>query len=106
MANRKATFAKRQRETDLKDHAKAKEGRRIARRDTPKTSKGPEIAWDEAVREEISAEVTADAGPTPFENDSAGSPSDAEPPRPAPAPARPMTPIQATAPVVAPQPKK
>ncbi len=105
MANRKATFAKRQRETDLKDHAKAKEGRRIARRDTPKTSKGPEIAWDEAVREEISAEVTADAGPTPFENDSAGSPSDAEPPRPA--PARPMTPpVLAAPPAVAPPPKK
>jgi hypothetical protein len=47
--NRKATFAKRQRETDLKDHARAKEARKAARLNNPKTSKGPEIAWDEAV---------------------------------------------------------
>ena len=102
MANRKATFAKRQRETDLKDHAKAKEGRRIARRDTPKTSKGPEIAWDEAVREEISVEAPTDAGPTPFENDSAGSTAP-EPPRPAAV----MTPMSSTShPIVAAPPKK
>lgn len=49
MANRKATFAKRQRESDLKDHARAKEARRAARQDAPRTEKGPQIAWDEAV---------------------------------------------------------
>src|SRR5665647_3098084 len=49
--NRKATFAKRQRETDLKDHARQKEARRVARKDTSRTGKGPEIAWDEAVYE-------------------------------------------------------
>ncbi|MGN6104445.1 MAG: hypothetical protein ACTHU0_05020 [Kofleriaceae bacterium] len=53
MSNRKATFAKRQRETDLKDHAKAKEERRANRRSQPRTSKGPEIAWDEAVNVSI-----------------------------------------------------
>lgn len=47
--NRKATFAKRQRETDLKDHARSKEARRVARKDTSRTGKGPEIAWDQAV---------------------------------------------------------
>jgi len=47
--NRKATFAKRQRETDLKDHARSKEARRAARKDNSRTGKGPEIAWDEAV---------------------------------------------------------
>jgi len=47
--NRKATFAKRQRETDLKDHARSKEARRVARKDSSRTGKGPEIAWDEAV---------------------------------------------------------
>src|SRR4051794_25908005 len=47
--NRKATFAKRQRETDLKEHAKQKEERRANRRANPKATKGPEIAWDEAV---------------------------------------------------------
>jgi hypothetical protein len=102
MANRKATFAKRQRETDLKDHAKAKEGRRIARRDTPKAGKGPEIAWDEAVREEISVEAPTDAGPTPFENDTAGSTAP-EPPRPSPT----STPSMSVAhPIVAAPPKK
>lgn len=47
--NRKATFAKRQRETDLKDHARSKEARRVARKDGSRTGKGPEIAWDQAV---------------------------------------------------------
>jgi hypothetical protein len=47
--NRKATFAKRQRETDLKDHARSKEARRVARKDNSRTGKGPEIAWDQAV---------------------------------------------------------
>ena len=47
MSNRKATFAKRQREADLKDHAKAKEARRQERQSNPKTEKGPSIAWDE-----------------------------------------------------------
>ena len=49
MANRKATFAKRQRETDLKDRAKQKEDRRTQKRGEVRDSKGPTIAWDEAV---------------------------------------------------------
>lgn len=106
MANRKATFAKRQRETDLKDHAKAKEGRRIARRDTPKAGKGPEIAWDEAVREDVSIEVTVDAGPTPFETDGV-SPSAPEPPRaPSPQTSGMTPPPPAAHPIVAAPPKK
>ena len=48
MANRRDTFAKRQRETDLKERARAKQERRIAKRGESRTSKGPEIAWDEA----------------------------------------------------------
>jgi hypothetical protein len=52
MSNRKATFAKRQRESDLKDKARAKEARRVERRGLPnKDSKGPQIAWDEAVHQ-------------------------------------------------------
>jgi len=50
MANRKATFAKRQRETDLKDRAKQKEDRRNQKRSEVRDVKGPAIAWDEAVR--------------------------------------------------------
>ena len=49
MANRKATFAKRQRETDLKDRAKQKEDRRTQKRGEVRENKGPQIAWDEAV---------------------------------------------------------
>ena len=49
--NRKATFAKRQRESDLKDRQRAKDARRVERRSQPKDTKGPQIAWDEAVRE-------------------------------------------------------
>jgi hypothetical protein len=49
MANRKATFAKRQRETDLKDRAKQKEDRRTQKRGEVRVDKGPQIAWDEQV---------------------------------------------------------
>jgi hypothetical protein len=57
MANRKATFAKRQREADLKDRAKQKEDRRNQKRGETRDTKGPTIAWDEAVHaSETSAE--------------------------------------------------
>jgi hypothetical protein len=49
MANRNATFAKRQRETDLKDRAKQKEERRAQKRNEVRENKGPQIAWGEAV---------------------------------------------------------
>ena len=57
MANRKATFAKRQRETDLKDRAKQKEDRRAQKRGEVRESKGPQIAWEEAVRAVSSDEL-------------------------------------------------
>ncbi len=49
--NRKATFAKRQREMDLKDHARSKQARSDARKENnaARQGKGPEIAWDEMV---------------------------------------------------------
>lgn len=53
MSSQRATFAKRQREQELKDKARAKEARRAdraARRSDPNMSSGPQIAWDEAVR--------------------------------------------------------
>jgi hypothetical protein len=52
MSNQRATFAKRKREMDLKDKQKAKEERLAARRAeaAARGTKGPEIAWDEAVR--------------------------------------------------------
>lgn len=57
--NRKPTFAKRQREADLRDHARAKEARKAARQAVPRTTKGPEIAWDEAVYPSSDADTTA-----------------------------------------------
>jgi hypothetical protein len=59
MANRRDTFAKRQRETELKERARAKQERRNAKRVEPRTNKGPEIAWEEA------ALLAAAGGPSP-----------------------------------------
>jgi hypothetical protein len=50
MSNQRGTFAKRQREMELKDKARAKEARRAARRTDTSAGGGPQIAWDEAVR--------------------------------------------------------
>ncbi|MGE0546131.1 MAG: hypothetical protein AB7O24_00075 [Kofleriaceae bacterium] len=49
MSNQRGTFAKRRREQELQERARAKQERRNARKSEPRTSKGPEIAWDEAV---------------------------------------------------------
>ena len=64
MSNRKATFAKRQRETDLKDHAKQKEGRRLERQNQTRVGKGPEIAWDLQVQVTETNPADALAGPS------------------------------------------
>jgi hypothetical protein len=50
MSSTRPTFAKRNREASLKDKARLKEQRRAAKRAEVRVSKGPEIAWDEAVR--------------------------------------------------------
>ncbi len=51
MGNQRGSFAKRQRETDLKDKAREKREKRAFKSDQPdKAEKGPQIAWDEAVR--------------------------------------------------------
>jgi hypothetical protein len=63
MANRRDTFAKRQRETELKERARAKQARRIAKRTEPRAIKGPEIAWEEA--ELLAAANAAQPGVTP-----------------------------------------
>ena len=81
MANRKATFAKRQRETDLKDRAKQKEDRRSQKRGEVRDTKGPQIAWEEAVHA-----VTSD-DPPPFSADPSGDDADADAADEAPPPA-------------------
>jgi hypothetical protein len=55
MGNQRTTFLKRQREMDRNDKTKAKEARLAAARSEQKTTKGPQIAWDEAVTEQDSA---------------------------------------------------
>jgi hypothetical protein len=57
MANRKATFAKRQRETALKERARAKDARRAQLRSEVPDTKGPQIAWDEAVHANATSEL-------------------------------------------------
>ncbi len=41
---------KRRREQELQERARAKHARRAIKRDGPRTTGGPQIAWDEAVR--------------------------------------------------------
>jgi len=50
MANQRTTFLKRQREQNRLDKARAKQERLAARRASAPTTKGPPIAWAEAVR--------------------------------------------------------
>jgi hypothetical protein len=75
MSNRKATFAKRQRETDNKDQQRAKEARRAERRSQPKVGKGPEIAWDLAVNPTESTDVVVEHVPVP-KDDAPSQPAD------------------------------
>ena len=79
MANRRDTFAKRQRETELKDRARAKQERRNAKRNEPRTNKGPQIAWDE-----MAPATTDEAGPAagPAGGVATGAPPGTPPPAP------------------------
>ena len=82
--NRKATFAKRQREMDLKDHAKQKEARRVERtsRTSTEGQKGPMIAWDEQVQAVITPDNSDGTSLVPTDDSSVTSAA----PAPAPAP--------------------
>jgi hypothetical protein len=114
MGNQRTTFLKRQREADRNDKQKAKEQRLAQARSGEKaTSKGPQIAWDEAVTETDSA-LTSDkppatggnlSSPNANSNNSAAPPPGASRPpivsaankpgpaatKPSPAPAKPAT---------------
>ena len=50
-------LAKRQRETVLKDRARAKDARRAQLRSEASATKGPQIAWDEVVHATTSSEL-------------------------------------------------
>ena len=108
MNNRKATFAKRQRELDQAERARARESRRATRGAAPKDgNKGPQIDWGEGVNlgeaealpdgvvvppsryDDLPSGVTAAEGDAEA-GDAAGEPAAAEHPaagHPAPAPA-------------------
>jgi hypothetical protein len=83
MSNQRGTFAKRQREGELKDRARAKQARRAAKRAEVRTTKGPQIAWDEAVYPVTSDEASPGLDPvTATDDDAPGSdPGDDAPPR-------------------------
>jgi hypothetical protein len=49
MANQRGTFTKRRREQELQERARAKNERRASKRNGPRATGGPQIAWDEAV---------------------------------------------------------
>jgi hypothetical protein len=80
MANQRGTFAKRQREMDLKDKARQKNERRAAKKNENPTNKGPQIAWDQpggmlpdapapAATPPTDSLVPKDDAPTPDTND-------------------------------------
>ena len=78
MANRRDTFAKRQRETELKERARAKLARRMAKRNEVRTIKGPEIAEAEAVHV-TGPDGTALAVPAPVAPEAASTADPADP---------------------------
>lgn len=100
MANQRTTFLKRQREADRNDKQKAKEQRLAQARSGEKTTKGPQIAWDEAVTEQDSA-LTSEKPPATTTGGNLSSPnansnnvstkpaSATVPAKPAPAPTKP-----------------
>lgn len=61
MSNQRGTFAKRQREQELKDRARQKEARRAERRNQANNGGGPQIAWDEAVRAVVTPDAPTDS---------------------------------------------
>jgi len=74
MANQRSTFAKRRREQELQDRARAKQERRAAKKVDGSSSKGPQIAWDEAVV----AVITDPNAPLVTPGDPLESPADAD----------------------------
>ena len=69
MANQRGTFAKRQREADLKEKARAKQARRMAKRSEVRTTKGPEmgeaVVLDEEFHVDLGADTDTDADTAP-----------------------------------------
>ena len=65
MSNQRTTFLKRQREQNRLDKARAKQERLAARRaSAPTATKGPPIAWGEAVGGDTAEGETLDGDPS------------------------------------------
>jgi hypothetical protein len=60
MANQRGTFAKRQREADLKEKARAKLARRMAKRSEVRTTKGPEMGEAVVLEDEPFDDIGSD----------------------------------------------
>ena len=75
MANQRDTFAKRRREQERKDKARAKQERLAARRSEVRVTKGPQIAWDEAAPTNV-GDDDAPAGTPPPGTPTGGAPTD------------------------------
>jgi hypothetical protein len=70
MSNQRTSFAKRQREQNRKDKARAKQERLASRRGATGTGeKGPPIAWDEPAGADATTDATTDAPPAPPSDD-------------------------------------
>ena len=65
MSNQRTTFAKRQREQNRKDKAKAKQERLASRRASNPGEKGPPIAWAEAGGVDASNDAPTNDTPAP-----------------------------------------
>ncbi len=76
MANQRSTFAKRRREQELQDRARAKQERRSAKKDESRSTKGPQIAWDEAHAVTDSDLPPDGSQPTPGASDDSATGSD------------------------------
>ncbi len=78
MANQRGTFAKRQREADLKEKARAKLARRMAKRGEVRTTKGPEmgeaVALDEPFHAGVDDGASDEAAPDDTAPPGAGTP--------------------------------
>lgn len=80
MTNRRGSFAKRQREADLKERARAKQDRRNAKKGETRTGKGPEIADLAEVQAIVSSGGTVPVmAPPPAAPEAESNPDPADP---------------------------
>lgn len=84
MNQRRDPFAKRRRETELKEKALAKQARRLAKRNEVRTVKGPPIAGEDELPDDAStdADTPDQAAPGASDDPSGTDPSGTDPSNP------------------------